>query len=89
MILILIIPVATAFICYMLKSAKLVGYVSLAGAVALASAALPVIMSAISTPVEMMNGVLYMDALSGYIMSLVIFLSLASVVYSKNIPNTR
>jgi hydrogenase-4 component F len=82
MILILIIPVVTAFICYMLKSAKLVGYVSLAGAVALASAALPVIMSAISTPVEMMNGVLYMDALSGYIMALVIFLSLASAVYS-------
>lgn len=82
MILILIIPVVTAFICYMLKSAKLVGYVSLAGAVALASAALPVIMSAISTPIEMMNGVFYMDALSGYIMALVIFLSLASAVYS-------
>lgn len=82
MVLILIIPLVTAFICYMLKSAKLVGYVSLAGAVALASAALPVIMSAISTPAEMMNGVLYMDALSGYIMALVIFLSLASAVYS-------
>jgi len=82
MVLILIIPLVTAFICYMLKSAKLVGYVSLAGAVALASVALPVIMSAISTPTEMMNGVLYMDALSGYIMALVIFLSLASAVYS-------
>lgn len=82
MVLILIIPLVTAFICYMLKSAKLVGYVSLAGAVALASVALPVIMSAISTPAEMMNGVLYMDALSGYIMALVIFLSLASAVYS-------
>lgn len=82
MVLILITPLVTAFICYMLKSAKLVGYVSLAGAVALASVALPVIMSAISTPAEMMNGVLYMDALSGYIMALVIFLSLASAVYS-------
>jgi hydrogenase-4 component F len=82
MVLILSIPVVTAVICYLLKSPKLIGYASLAGAIALASAALPVIISALSTPVEMMNGVLYMDALSGYIMALVIFLSLVSAVYS-------
>jgi hydrogenase-4 component F len=82
MVLILLIPVVTAVICYLLKSPKLVGYVSLAGAVALAFVAFPVIISVISTPAEMMNGVLYMDALSGYIMALVIFLSLASAVYS-------
>jgi hydrogenase-4 component F len=82
MVLILSIPVITAAICFLVKNPKLVGYISLAGAVALASAALPVIISVISTPAEMMNGVLYMDALSGYIMALVIFLSLASAVYS-------
>ncbi len=82
MVLILAIPVVTAVICFLVKSPKLVGYISLAGAVALASAALPVIVSVISTPAEMMNGVLYMDALSGYIMALVIFLSLVSAVYS-------
>jgi len=82
MVLILSIPVVTAVICYLLKSPKLVGYASLAGAAALAFAALPVIISAISSPAEMMNGVLYMDALSGYIMALVIFLSLASAAYS-------
>jgi hydrogenase-4 component F len=82
MVLILSIPVITAVICYLLKSPKLVGYASLTGAATLAFAALPVIISAISTPVEMMNGVLYMDALSAYIMALVIFLSLASAVYS-------
>ena len=82
MVLILLIPVVTAVVCYLLKSPKLVGYVSLAGAVALAFIAFPVIISVISTPAETLNGVLYMDALSGYIMALVIFLSLASAVYS-------
>jgi len=82
MLLILSIPVITAVICFLVKGPKLLGYISLAGAVALASAALPVIVSVISTPAEIMNGVLYMDALSGYIMALVIFLSLVSAVYS-------
>jgi hydrogenase-4 component F len=82
MALILSIPVITAFICYLTKSPKLVGYISLAGAVALASVALPVIISVLSTPAEMVNGVLYMDALSGYIMALVIYLGLASAIYS-------
>ena len=50
MILILCIPVVTALICYLLKSERLTGYISLAGAAALACAALPVIISAISTP---------------------------------------
>ena len=80
--LILFIPVATAIVCYLLKSARMTGYVSLAGSAALASVSLPVIKSAISAPFEMMDGVLYMDALSGYIMALVIFLSLASAAYS-------
>jgi len=82
MLLILLIPVFTAVICYLLKNARLIGYVSLAGTVALAFAALPVIFSAISSPLEMLYGMLYMDALSGYIMALVIFLSAASAVYS-------
>jgi hydrogenase-4 component F len=82
MLLILAIPVVTAVICFLVKSPKLVGYISLAGALALASAALPVIISVMSAPVEMMYGALYMDALSGYIMALVIFLSLVSAVYS-------
>jgi hydrogenase-4 component F len=82
MILILLMPLITAFICYMLRSARLIGYVSLAGTVALASAALPVIISSVSNPIEMMGSMFYMDALSGYIMALVIFLSLASAAYS-------
>jgi hydrogenase-4 component F len=82
MIFVLLMPLITALICYSLKSARGVGYVSLAGTVALASAALPVIIPAVSNPVEMVGGMFYMDALSGYIMALVIFLSLASAAYS-------
>ena len=82
MVWMLIIPVVTALICSLLKSARITGYVSLAGTAALAVAALPVIISAFAGPVETLRGVLYADALSGYIMALVIFLSFASAVYS-------
>ncbi|MEW6738810.1 MAG: hydrogenase 4 subunit F [Nitrospirota bacterium] len=82
MIAILLIPIVTAVICYMLKSQKIIGYVSLTGAAALTIFSMPAIVSSISSPIEMMNGMLYMDALSGYIMALVIFLGLASAVYS-------
>lgn len=82
MIAILLIPVITAAICYMLKNQKLIGYVSLTGAAALTVFSIPTIISSISSPIEMISGMLYMDALSGYIMALVIFLGLASAVYS-------
>ncbi len=82
MILILSIPVITAVVCYMLKSQKIIGYVSLTGAAALTIFSMPAIVSSISSPIEMMNDMLYMDALSGYIMALVIFLGLASAIYS-------
>jgi len=82
MIAILLIPIITAVVCYMLKSQKAIGYVSLAGAAALTIFSIPAIVSSISSPIEMMKGMLYMDALSGYIMALVIFLGLASAIYS-------
>ena len=50
MVWILIIPVVTALICSLLKSARITGYVSLAGTAALAAAALPVIVSAYCRP---------------------------------------
>ena len=82
MITILIIPIITAIICYVLKNARLIGYVSLAGAVALALYAYPTITASIAGPVSAAEGALSMDALSGYIMAIVIFLSLASALYS-------
>ena len=82
MITILIIPIVTAVICYVLKKARLTGYVSLAGTIALAVSAWPTITASVSAPISAMDGAFSMDALSGYIMGLVIFLSLASAMYS-------
>ncbi|HUI66599.1 MAG TPA: proton-conducting transporter membrane subunit [Nitrospirota bacterium] len=82
MVAILIIPVVTAFICYVLRNARLIGYASLVGTAALALCAYPTVTASISTPVADLGGALSMDALSGYIMAIVICLSLASAIYS-------
>jgi hydrogenase-4 component F len=82
MLTILIIPIITAIICYNVRSPRFIGYVSLAGVAALAVFALPVITGSLETPISDLNGTFSMDALSGYIMALVIFLSLASAIYS-------
>ncbi len=79
---ILIIPIVTAIICYLLRNARVIGYASLIGTVLLAVCAYPTIAESVSTPVAAMGGAFSMDALSGYIMALVIFLSLASAFYS-------
>jgi hydrogenase-4 component F len=65
-----------------LKNARLIGYVSLVGVAALAVCAYPTIAVSISGPVSAVGGAFSMDALSGYIMALVIFLSFASAIYS-------
>ncbi len=82
MIAILVIPIVTAIICYNIWNPRVVGYVSLAGVVALVIAAFPVITASFAGPVSALNEAFSMDALSGYVMSLVIFLSLASAIYS-------
>jgi len=82
MITILIIPLVTAIICYNVRSPRVVGYLSLAGVIILSVFAVTTITATFSSSVSALNGTLSMDALSGYIMALVIFLSLASALYS-------
>lgn len=82
MIAILLTPLITACVCYMLKGYRSISYASLAGALVLAGFSAPAVVSSVSSPVLMLNGMLYMDSLSGYIMALVVFLGLASAVYS-------
>jgi hydrogenase-4 component F len=82
MIAILVIPIITAVVCYNIAKPRVVGYLSLAGTVVLVVTALPVIVASLSAPVSALDDALSMDALSGYIMALVIFLSAASAVYS-------
>ncbi len=82
MIGILVIPIITAIICYNVRNPRVVGYLSLAGAVALAWYAFSFIAASLTASVSDLSGMFSMDALSGYIMALVIFLSLASAIYS-------
>ena len=79
---VLLIPLITAFACYAIKSTRWMGYTSLAGALSLTAFSIPTAVSSISSPMEWMGGIFYMDALSAYMMALVVFLSLASAVYS-------
>ena len=78
----LLIPVITAFVCYLLKNEKLIGYVSFAGSLVLAGVSVPVVFAASSSPVQLMGGALFMDSLSTYIMAIVIVLGFASSAYS-------
>jgi hydrogenase-4 component F len=78
----LLIPLLTSIVCYLLRNARLIGSVSLAGSIALAAAAFPVIAASLERPLGASGDMFYMDALSGYIMAIVIFLSLASSGYS-------
>ncbi len=82
MIEILLIPIVTSAICYALKNYRVIGYMSLAGALVLVVFSVPVVLASVSHSVRMLGGVLYMDALSGYMMALVVFLCLISAIYS-------
>ncbi|MBI5408601.1 MAG: hydrogenase 4 subunit F [Nitrospirae bacterium] len=82
MIAILLIPLITSLFCWLLRKDRYIGYVSLAGSLVLAGFAASLIISSVSSSVEAINGTLYMDALSGYIMAMVVFLGLASALYS-------
>jgi hydrogenase-4 component F len=79
---ILLTPLVTAALCYLIRSPGATRYVSLAGSVVLAGVAMPAVFSAFLAPAGTMGGMLYMDALSGYIMGMVVFLGLASALYS-------
>jgi len=82
MIALLVIPIITAIICYNVRNPRVVGYVSLLGVATVVVCAFPVITASLTGSISDLSGAFSMDALSGYIMALVIFLSLASAVYS-------
>lgn len=79
---VLLIPLITALACYALRRTPWTGYAGIAGALCMSLGSIPVIASSISSPMQGMGGMLYMDALSAYMMALVVFLSLASSIYS-------
>ena len=79
----LLIPIATAVLCYALRP-RLSAYASLLGSIALVAASAPIISGALTgvQKLTMFGGALCMDALSGYMMGLVVLLGLASAAYS-------
>ncbi|MCE5313321.1 MAG: hydrogenase 4 subunit F [Nitrospiraceae bacterium] len=81
-ILVLMIPLATACLCYVSRGHSSAAGLSIAGSVALAGFSIKPVITAFSTTASLFNGMLYMDALSGYMMSIIVFLGLASSVYS-------
>lgn len=82
MLTILVIPLITAVLCYLVKSPRAIGYVSLAGTAALAAAAVPLIGRALAAPVFALHDTLYLDVFSAYIMALMLIYSGAAAVYS-------
>jgi hydrogenase-4 component F len=82
MVVVLIVPLATALLCYWLRALRAVYLASIAGSVVLAAVSAGPIVTSLSAALSGLGGVLFMDALSGYIMALVISLSLAASLYS-------
>jgi len=78
----LLIPLFTAAMCYFIKNRRVIEYINLLGAIALTAASIPLITTSLSTPIFFMGGILFMDALSSYIMAVVVFISLVTAVYS-------
>lgn len=78
----LLITIVTAIVCYSIKRANLIGYVSLAGSILLAVLMAPLAYKAVNQPITLLGGLLYMDALSAYIASIVAVLAVASSAYS-------
>ena len=78
----LFIPLFTALLCYSLRKRKAIEYVNLLGAVLLAGASITPISASLTAPRFSLDGLLYMDALSSYIMAIVVLISLVTAIYS-------
>ena len=78
----LFIPLFTALLCYSFRKRKAIEYVNLLGAVLLAGASIPPISASLTSPRFFLGGMLYMDALSSYIMAIVVLVSLVTAIYS-------
>ena len=80
----LLIPVLTALLCYSFRNRKAIEYINLLGAVLLTGASIPLIIDSLTSPLFFLGGILYMDALSSYIMAIVVLISLVTAIYSMD-----
>src|SRR4030042_3264122 len=79
---VLLIPVLTALLCYSVKNRRAIEYINLFGAFLLGGVSIPPIIATLSSPIFSLGSVLYMDALSSYIMAIVVLISLVTAIYS-------
>ena len=82
MFILLIIPLITALLCYFLKNRKTVEYVNILGAGSLAVFSISPIFESLSGRIYFANHIFFMDALSGYILAIVILISFFTAIYS-------
>lgn len=80
--LLLLIPLITATLCYFAKNRRDIEYINLIGAAVLAIVSIFPISTSLSTSIFFLRNMLFMDALSSYIMSIVIFVSFVASIYS-------
>lgn len=80
--LLLFIPLVTALFCYLPNNRRVIEYVNLSGAAVLTIIFISLIKTDLSGTIYFMNGTLFMDMLSAYIMAIVIFISLFVSIYS-------
>jgi hydrogenase-4 component F len=78
----LLIPLITAVLCYFAKNRKCIEYINLIGSVALVTVSIFPISASLSTPIFFLRDMLFMDALSSYLMSILIFVSFVAAIYS-------
>ncbi|MCL5022636.1 MAG: hydrogenase 4 subunit F [Nitrospirae bacterium] len=78
----LLIPVVTALLCSFFRNRKTIEVINVIGVIALTAVSVPQITGALSAQEYFMGGVLFMDALSAYIMAIVVFIALVAAIYS-------
>lgn len=78
----LFIPLVTALLCYFINNRRAVEYINLTGVTTLTIVSFSPITDALYSPIYFMGGSLFMDALSAYIMAIIIFISFFAAIYS-------
>ncbi len=78
----LLVPVVTALACYFATNRRMVETVNILGIVALAAVSIQPVSNALSAPVFFMGGALFMDALSAYIVAIVVLIAFVAAIYS-------
>ncbi|KHE93590.1 MAG: hydrogenase 4 subunit F [Candidatus Scalindua rubra] len=81
-LLLLLIPIITAVLCYSSHNRKEAEYFSLIGIAVTAMVSIFLISASQSSPIFFFRGMFFIDALSAYILSIVILVSVAVAIYS-------